>query len=275
MTDLKKRDIKKLSAYLDGELNSKQSSRLEMRLKDDPQLRKALGELEATKALLGSLPQIRPPRNFTLTPEMAGLHQKRSLYPVFRLATVIVAVAFAVLVGADIFFRSSSGGIAYFSQAPEVAEVTIEMKAEEAAGMPTEEEMPQEEVGETKTLGPEDSLGAEAPNVNITGSTESPEGERSEQLATGESQYDVEPPSEPITVSPTELLPEAPPTVLERRAPEETQSEVPLSPTTAPTHEIVSTTPPTRIEPIHAVEIGLGVLVVIMGAATIILRRQS
>lgn len=93
------RDIELLSAHLDGELRQADVTRLEARLKADPQLRSELEDLRQIRTLLRSTPRQKIPRNFTLTPKMAGLRAPtpRSV-PVLRwaaaLATVLLAVTF-------------------------------------------------------------------------------------------------------------------------------------------------------------------------------------
>lgn len=64
MNDLN--DLELLSAYLDGELNPEERASLETRLADDPTLRRELNTLRATVELIGTLPTLRAPRNFTL-----------------------------------------------------------------------------------------------------------------------------------------------------------------------------------------------------------------
>ncbi len=55
------RDIELLSAYLDGQLDSKESARLESRLKSDESLRAVLDDLRAARGILRQLPQRRAP----------------------------------------------------------------------------------------------------------------------------------------------------------------------------------------------------------------------
>ncbi len=94
------RDVELLSAYLDGQLNPSDASRLEARLTSDQALKAALEDLRGTRALLRKLPQRRAPRNFRLTPAMAGIKppQPRS-YPAFRFATALAAFLFVAAVG--------------------------------------------------------------------------------------------------------------------------------------------------------------------------------
>jgi anti-sigma factor RsiW len=69
---LSRRDIEALSAYLDGELDSRERARVEILLNEDPEMREALNTLQQTRALVRSLPKVKVPRNFSLTPEMVG-----------------------------------------------------------------------------------------------------------------------------------------------------------------------------------------------------------
>lgn len=94
-------DVELLSAYLDGQLNPSDSARLESRLSSDPQLRAVMDDLRAARGLLRKLPQRRAPRNFTLTPIMAGLKAPEPrAYPAFRfataLATLLLFASFAI-----------------------------------------------------------------------------------------------------------------------------------------------------------------------------------
>ncbi len=67
------RDMELISAYLDGQLSQSQKTRLEARLATDPSLAAALIELGQMKSLLRQVPHYKAPRNFTLTPKMAGI----------------------------------------------------------------------------------------------------------------------------------------------------------------------------------------------------------
>jgi hypothetical protein len=87
------RDVELLNAYLDGELDANQRQRLESRLGSDLELKSILEELREARFVLRRLPQRRAPRNFTLTPKMAGIKPPlpRS-YPVFRFASAFAAI---------------------------------------------------------------------------------------------------------------------------------------------------------------------------------------
>jgi len=59
-------DMEQLSAYLDDELDAAERAALERRLAEDAILRRALGELRQTRALLRAIPAPALPRSFAL-----------------------------------------------------------------------------------------------------------------------------------------------------------------------------------------------------------------
>lgn len=90
-------DVELLSAYLDGQLDSAVSARLASRLKSDESLRAVLDDLREARGILHQLPQRRAPRNFILTPKMAGIKPPAPrAYPVFRLATAVATLLFLI-----------------------------------------------------------------------------------------------------------------------------------------------------------------------------------
>jgi hypothetical protein len=126
------RDLERLSAYLDGQLSRAEVARLEARLRDEALLREALDGLRQAKAALASLPSLRPPRNFTLTREMAGVRPQRRAYPALRLATAIATVAFLAVSGLDVLSRGA-GRFAPGASAPAPAAEELLQAAEPAA----------------------------------------------------------------------------------------------------------------------------------------------
>ncbi len=87
------RDLEQLSAYLDGQLTRADQARLDARLTAAPNLAAALDELRAARAILRRTPKRRAPRNFTLTPRMAGIRPPvPRAVPVFRLASAITTL---------------------------------------------------------------------------------------------------------------------------------------------------------------------------------------
>jgi hypothetical protein len=90
------RDVELLSAYLDGQLNQSDSAMLESRLVSEAGLRELLDELRVSRRILHDLPKRGAPRNFLLTPRMAGLKppEPAGYYPIFRLATGLAFLLF-------------------------------------------------------------------------------------------------------------------------------------------------------------------------------------
>ena len=69
MTDrISTRDWDDLSAYLDGQLNTTEQTRVETRLRQDADFRSALEELRRTRAVVHSLPKLRAPRELPTHP---------------------------------------------------------------------------------------------------------------------------------------------------------------------------------------------------------------
>ena len=114
------RDWKTLSAYVDGQLRPRARARFEARLQTDPSLRVAVDELRRTRSVLRSLPRLRAPRNFILTPQMAGQPQMAAtrLYPAFRLASALASLLFVLVVTVDFL---GAGGLATASLKEAVA----------------------------------------------------------------------------------------------------------------------------------------------------------
>ena len=114
MTATSFRDIEQLSAYLDGELSQAERARLESRIKADAGLRAALEELRQARTLLRRTPQRGAPRNFTLTPKMAGLRPPLPrAFPVLRLASAVATLLLFITFAGELL-----GPIALGAQAP-------------------------------------------------------------------------------------------------------------------------------------------------------------
>lgn len=92
------RDQKNLCLYLDGQLTERKRIQVETRFRTDPAYREALDDLRRTRLLLRSLPRLRAPHNFTLSPATAGIPQpSRRSYPIFGLVSALASL-FLVLV---------------------------------------------------------------------------------------------------------------------------------------------------------------------------------
>jgi anti-sigma factor RsiW len=94
------KDIEQLSSYLDGQLNSSDSKRLEERISSSPELASALHDIRSARGILRKLPARKAPRNFTLTRKMVGLKPPLpQSYSFFRFssafATILLVLTFA------------------------------------------------------------------------------------------------------------------------------------------------------------------------------------
>ena len=110
MKTLSSRDLEQLSAYLDGQLSGSSRTRLEIRIQSDPALASALADLRQTRAFLRRTPSRRAPRNFTLTPKMAGIRPPvPRLVPVLSWASAVAALFFIFTLGAGLVGQLSLG----------------------------------------------------------------------------------------------------------------------------------------------------------------------
>jgi anti-sigma factor RsiW len=94
-----------LTAYLDGRLTPAERRRFERLLTSDKALRASLEEQRLIKISLRRLPRMRAPRNFTLDPARYGRPAPGTaerLYPIMRVATVLVAILFVFALVIDL-----------------------------------------------------------------------------------------------------------------------------------------------------------------------------
>lgn len=121
---IKSRDWEALSTYLDGQLSNREHTGLETRLKSDPDLQSALEDLRQTRSVIRSLPKLRVPRNFSLTPEMVGIKRDTTRFiPVLRLASVLAMVLLAFVFIGDFMLLSAPGTVEL--SAPSVVQIEV------------------------------------------------------------------------------------------------------------------------------------------------------
>ena len=103
-------DVERLSAYLDHQLSPAEKTRLEARLRQEPELKAALADLQTTARLLHGLPTLTPPRNFTLSPsQVSKLSQTRPIFVKLRLTTAMATLALVGVIGGDLLSNLSLG----------------------------------------------------------------------------------------------------------------------------------------------------------------------
>ena len=100
---MKQRDLELLSSYLDGQLSSAEATRLEARLRTEPDLRSVLQDLRGARTVLRQLPMRKAPRNFRLTPQMVGKNPPLPrAYPVFRFASTLATLLLFFTLGLNL-----------------------------------------------------------------------------------------------------------------------------------------------------------------------------
>ncbi len=134
MTDrISPEDWEILSAYLDGQASVKEQEKLKQKLAAEPDLQRALEDLQRTKTVLHSAPRRRVPHNFTLSPSMVP--QRR---PGFRLVpTLSFASGLAVILLVLTFAFSSLATMAkpgtLAAQAPQPTQPAAAASSNQAA----------------------------------------------------------------------------------------------------------------------------------------------
>ena len=135
---LSNKDWQLLSAYLDGQINEDERTRLEMRLSKQPELKAALEDLRRTQAVLRAAPRRKVPHNFTLTHAMVA-EQRSARSRWFPALTFSSAIA-AVLLVITLLLPQLTPNVAMRSEAP-AAQMDLyaapEAAASEAQGTPT------------------------------------------------------------------------------------------------------------------------------------------
>ena len=89
---LSTQDLIQISSYLDEKLSPEIKAKVEARAVKDPFFRSSIEEMRYTRRLLRSLPQRRAPRNFTISPAMAGQTRPSRLQPLFGFTSAVAAV---------------------------------------------------------------------------------------------------------------------------------------------------------------------------------------
>jgi anti-sigma factor RsiW len=138
------RDAEKISAYLDGQLPRAEMQRLAVRLQSDPQLAAVAEALRQARALLRQTPRRRAPRNFMLTPEMAGIKPPIPRpVPLMRFAAALAAFLLFVTLAvntvgplAAVSAPMAYGGMGGGSADEALAEPSLQMEAVPAEPLP-------------------------------------------------------------------------------------------------------------------------------------------
>lgn len=286
-SQISRRDLEKLSSYLDGVLSARETARLEARLHEDPVLQHALDELRETINLLETLPEAKVPRNFTLTPEMVGMKERPRAYPVMRLATALATLAFLVVVGVDAISSTM-----FLRAAAPAAKEQIAMEAPSyQANAVREAEVPAEGWATAETealhLGPEamvgEELAAEEDAFDLAQPTMVPDEYKGMTATSVEGEL-----AESRALAPTstlETITGEPPPAVEEEAVGGVIAEDTATPssivgvttlaTETPSPEFVAPIGAQPWSPLRVAEVGLGVVAAVLAALTIWIRKRS
>ena len=257
-----------ISAYLDHRVTAEEKRFFEQHLATCADCR---AQLEATRSMIAALrvmPVVKAPRSFVLPREM-GKQPKRPVfnwYPALRLATVVAAMAFAILFASDLLIVRSGGGAANVVSIPAAAPAPRAMN--DAAAQPTAAPaQPAQAPSQPPAFAPT----AAAPAA--TAETQAPVAGAAAKSGTLTATL-----SQPVVsalAAAATATPEATAVTL--------QAQATSAPASAATEQIgpagernaVSTPALPVIDPLRVVEIALLGLVVVLGAATLIARRRQ
>ena len=256
-----------ISAYLDKRVSAEEREFFERHLASCADCR---AQLEATRSMvvaLRAMPAVKAPRSFVLPREMAKQPKRSflSLYPALRLATIVAAMAFVVLFAGDLLINQSAGaGAPQSIPAAAPAPVVMQAPAASRAAAPTQE--PAAEADNAATTAPAGSAAPMAGAGTAKMSATVPITEAttlSEPTATPEATGSAKAPLQAQA-----LLPPTPestePSLGQQAAPAPEQPTATHAAATAPT-----------IEPLRVIEIALLGLAVVLGIATVVVRRKQ
>jgi hypothetical protein len=92
------KDYSMISAYIDGRCSAHEKKTVERLLESDTNFQQALTEFNRSKKMLKAIPQVKAPRNFTLSPSIAPLKPQRFfLAPMLNYAALAAVVLFVFL----------------------------------------------------------------------------------------------------------------------------------------------------------------------------------
>lgn len=126
---LSSRDFELLSCYLDEQLSDHERNLLESRLQKESELQITLDEMRRTQAILRATPPLRAPRNYTLKPEMVGIHRPQPrYYPVLKLASALASLLFVMAFIGDLIASNAQvqAPVALVQEAALLTEAAVE-----------------------------------------------------------------------------------------------------------------------------------------------------
>jgi hypothetical protein len=256
------------SAYIDQRVTADEQAFVDRHVATCAACRAQLQATRSMVAVLKAMPAVKAPRSFVLPKSMA-VQPKSSIfswYPAMRLATVLAAIAFVLVFTSDLLTVRPAGGGNIVMSVPSMAPVAPQQMPAPAQPMaksaPTDQQPPSAEpapagaapaAGYMARVSPTATLDAAAANATALSAQVAP----TETIATG---------LMTDTVEATSTL------AYDMSAPTPEPAAESAVETPAPT---VTASVPPAFDPLRVVSIVLGGLVVVLGVATLIIRRGA
>jgi hypothetical protein len=121
-TRISPKEWEALSAYLDGQLSTNDRIRLEELLTERPEMRVALKDLRRTRDFMRNQPSLRAPRNFTLSPQLAGIRIKERgssfAFPVLSAVSALASILLVLVFVSDMLITGAGPSQNFVAQAP-------------------------------------------------------------------------------------------------------------------------------------------------------------
>ncbi|NJK78385.1 MAG: hypothetical protein HC914_00075 [Chloroflexaceae bacterium] len=284
-------DLLLLSAYLDDALEPAEHTRLAARLPNEPLLRYELDELRATRQMLRDLPQLVPPRSFSIDPNSVPGRRRGfgwfglggGLLAFTRLVPLLLVVVVAVGVVGVVLNQAGGAPLAMVPEA--IAPESSELQALEAPpDTLLADEAPEAAriAGDAAESAPAAEMAAEAPaDKELAGVMSAPEEDVSGTMHSGPML-----PTDDSEMAGSARLEEpagaAPADVPEAAAPVPT-SNIAANDTSSPDTRELETAPPVQSTPqntasnglLPLILIGVAVLAALVGLTFWLVRRRA
>ncbi len=257
------------SAYIDQRTTADEQAFVERHVATCAACRAQLQATRSMVAALKAMPVVKAPRSFVLPKSMAK-QPKPSIfnwYPALRLATVMAAVAFVLVFAGDLLtMRPNGGGNVVMSIPSTAAEAPAPVAPEQA---PAAAPLAQKSAPAAPQPTTEPAPSGAAPAAGISAAA---------QPTTTSEAADTSATALSVQATPTETM-----RAYAMTTTAETTATVAMAPTEEPTPVpnveapalAVTNAVPQTIDPLRLASIVLGGLVVVLGAATLIIRRGA
>jgi Putative zinc-finger len=259
-----------MSAYLDKRVSAEERIFFERHIASCADCRAQLETTRSMVAALKAMPAVKAPRSFVLPREMAKEPKRSffSLYPALRLATVVAAMAFAMVFAGDLLINQM-GGASAPQAIPAAAPAPVAIQAPAAP---------------RQAVAPTQESAAETSSAAATAPVEPPAPAAAAGAAAKVSATAVMTETTMAMAAPT-ATPEATmganagAAMMLKATPESSESMPERQDGAAAEQSAMAYTAEAAsapaIDPLRVIEIALLVLVVVLGIATIVVRRKQ